>query len=486
MSDRSDPSVPSAVSSETLRVGLLGPVQSLDPWGKQDFESTMVLSHVFEPPFAQPEGDGDPEPLLLAERLRPEPGEGSGACSAAVRDDVRFSDGTPLTPELLVESLARSTVLRRIVDLEVKEGRVVFRPSRPGVRLDLVLGQRYCGVVLVRDGELLGTGPYRLDPASTPEHTRLVRNAEHRERAAIEVVELVAYPPNAKGEPEELLEAVERGDVDFCNVVSREAIDRLRSVRKWLEPGSGTAILYFNTTSPALADPKVREALAQAIDRSEVAKTCYPNPVAFTATGLVPPMMGSFRDGIACDPKHAATRLRQLDGERPRRLTMLLIHGPRPYLPQPRAVADNLTEQLGKLGIEVEVREAATLEGYFREAARGEYDLALSGWLADSMDPVDFLDTILGPESVPGDDRRHVIDGNLSHWRSDEIKQALERFAEDPSERSKQAILEILRRETPNLPLLYGPTIYVYSPKVAGFKPSPLGIPEFGKMSLLD
>jgi len=102
------------------------------------------------------------------------------------------------------------------------------------------------------------------------------------------------------------------------------------------------------------------------------------------------------------------------------------------------------------------------------------------------MDPVDFLDTILGPESVPGDDTRHVIDGNLSHWRSDEIKQALERFAEDPSEGSKQAILEILRRETPNLPLLYGPTIYVYSPKVAGFKPSPLGIPEFGKLKLLE
>lgn len=485
-SDLSDPSVPSATSSTTLRVGLLGPVQRLDPWGKQDFESTMVLSHVFEPPFAQSEGDGDPEPLLLAERLRPEPGEGAGACSAAVREDVRFSDGTPLTAELLVESLSRSTVFGRVAEVEAKAGRVVFRPKRPGARLDLALSQRHCGVVLARKGELLGTGPYRLDPASTPEHTRLLRNPEHRRPAAIDVVALVTYPPSADGEPERLLEAVERGEVDFCNVVSREDIGRLRSVRKWLEPGSGTAILYFNTESPALADPKVRGALAHGIDRGEVAKTCYPNPVAFTATGLLPPMMGSFRDGIVYDPKRAAALLRQVEGERPERLKMLLIHGPRPYLPQPRAVAENLTEQLGELGIEVEVREAATLEDYFREAARGEHDLALSGWLADTTDAADFLETILGPDSIPAGDGRQVIDGNLSHWRSDEIKGAIQRFAEDPGDESKRAILDILRRETPVLPLLYGPTIYVYSPRVAGFKPSPLGIPEFGKLELLE
>lgn len=485
MPDRSDLPDPSASPSETLRVGLLGPVRSLDPWGKQDFESTMVLSHVFEPPFLLSEGDADPEPLLLAERLRPESGDGSGAVSAAVRSDVRFSDGTPLTAELLVESLSRSTLLRRNADVEAKDGRVIFRPKRPGVRLDTVLSQRHCGVVLVRDGELLGTGPYRLDPASTPERTRLVHNPEYRDPVSVDTVELVAYPVNDSGEPESLLEAVEQGEVDFCNVVSREDIGRLRNVRKWLEPGSGTAILYFNTESPALADPKVRAALAQGIDRGEVAKTCYPNPVAFTASGLLPPMMGSFRDGIAFDPKHAAALLRQADGDRPRRLTMLLIHGPRPYLPQPRAVAENLTEQLGKLEIEVEVREAATLEDYFREAARGEYDLALSGWLADTMDPADFLETILGPDSVPGDDRRHVIDGNLSHWRSEEMKQALQRLADDPDHENKQAILDLLRRETPNLPLLYGPTIYVYSPRVSGFKPSPLGIPEFGKLKLL-
>jgi len=475
----SDPSA--SAEGKTLRVGLLAPVHELDPWGKHDFESTMILAHVFEPPLAQPEGDRTPQPLLLAEPLHPDTGE---TFSAAVRDGVRFSDGTPLTAELLAGSLSRSKVFRRMADIEARDDRVVFRPKRSGARLDLMLSQRFCGVVLERGGTTLGTGPYQIDPASTPEHTRLVKNPEYREPVDIDTIEFVAYPSAAGGKPEALLAAVERGEVDFCNVVSREDVGRLKGVRKWIEPGSGTAILYFNTERPAVRDPKVRKALATGIDRAALAKICYPNPVAFTATGLLPPMMGSLRDGIHHDAKQAGIQLRSA-GERPERLRLLLIHGPRPYLPQPRAVAELLAEQIGALGVAVEIHQAETLEDYFRAAVAGDYDLALSGWLADATDPADFLETILAPESVPSGGQ-HLIDGNLSHWRSDAVKRAIDRFAEDSSEEAKGEIAKILSDEVPMMPLIYGPTIFVYSLRVTEFKPSPLGIPEFARMRLAD
>jgi len=482
----SDPSA--SAEGKTLRVGLLAPVHELDPWGKHDFESTMILAHVFEPPLAQadPEdgapGGRAPTPLLLSEP--PQRSADGQTLTASVRDGVRFSDGTPLTAELLAESLSRSKVFRRMADVEARDGQVVFRPRRPGARLDLGLSQRFCGVVLERGGTPLGTGPYRIDPSSTPEHTRLVKNPEYRGPVGIDTIEFVAYPADPDGRPEALLQAVERGEVDFCNVVSREDIGRLKGVRKWIEPGSGTAILYFNVQRPGLGNPKVRKALAMAIDRAAAAKVCYPNPVAFTATGLLPPMMGSLRDGIHHDPKQAGVQFRSVEG-RPDRLTLLLIHGPRPYLPQPRAVAEGLVAQLGEVGVQVEIRQPETLEDYFREAVAGDYDLALSGWVADATDPADFLETILGPESIPSGGQ-HLIDGNLSHWRSDAVKAAIDRFAEDPSEEAKQAIVEILKAETPILPLIYGPTIFVYSLRVGDFKPSPLGIPEFARMSLVE
>lgn len=208
--------------------------------------------------------------------------------------------------------------------------------------------------------------------------------------------------------------------------------------------------------------------------------------MAFTATGLLPPMLGTWRDGLAADPKRAAILLAGAGEKRPRRLSLLVIYGPRPYLPQPLAVAEHLAARYGELGIEVDVRRAESMEGYFREVARGSYDLALSGWVADTIDPADFLDTILSPRSIPSAERRIVIDGNLSRWRSPAVQAALERFRREPNERNKAAVLGPVRDEVPLLPLMYGPTVYVYSPRVSGFRPSPLGIPRFAELSLTD
>ncbi len=275
--------------------------------------------------------------------------------------------------------------------------------------------------------------------------------------------------------------------MQFSNVLSREDLAQVRGVRKWLEPGSGTAILYFNTERAGLSDARVRRALALAVDRAEVARISYHNPMAFTATGLLPPMMGTWRDGIAHDPKRALGLLSQVEEDRrPHRLSLLLIYGPRPYLPHPRAVADHLVERFATLDVEVTVHQAESMERYFHEAARGDYDLALSGWVADSTDPADFLDAILSPTSIPSPSRRIVFDGNLARWSTSGSGEALQRFRQQPSEANKARLLDLLRDEMPLLPLMYGPTIYVYSPRFQNFRPSPLGIPRFAETTLVE
>ncbi len=228
----------------------------------------------------------------------------------------------------------------------------------------------------------------------------------------------------------------------------------------------------------------MRRALALAIDRTEVARISYSNPMVFTATGLLPRLMGTWRDGIRHDPKKAAALLAEVGDARPKRLSMFMVYGPRPYLPHPRPVADHLVAVLGTLGIEVTVRQAESMNHFFREIERGDYDLALSGWVADTADPADFLYALLSPEAIPSPERRIVIDGNLSRWRNAQVQEALERYRREPSEKNKAAVLEPVAEEMPLLPLMYGPTICVYSLRVSGFKPSPLGIPRFADLSL--
>lgn len=467
--------------STTLRVGLLAPVHDLDPQGGRDFVGATIIEQVFETPFEPAEEPDRPaRPVLFAQPLTSE--SGGRKLSAPVREGVKFSDGTPLTAEVLAAILGRSSRLTSQARVEAQGDRVVFHLEHPVTRFDRILTHRYCEVGLeARDG-VVGTGPFRVAADSAPDRIRLVANPERKPAPSIEEIHFIAYPPDENGQPTALLRALESGEVDFSNVLAREHISEVKGLRKWLEPGIGTASLYFNTER--ITDVRVRQAIALSIDRREVAGISYHNPVSFTATGLLPPMLGSVRDGIVHDPKRAAALLQAVGDARPKELSLFVIYGPRPYLPHPMPVAAHLVERLGTLGIQVKVRQAKSMTDFFQELVRADYDLALSGWMADTADPADFLYALLSPEAIARSDRRNVIDGNISRWRNEKAQEAIERFRRDPSDRNRAAVLELVQQEMPLLPLMYGPTIYVYSPRVSGFKPSPLGIPRFAGLSL--
>jgi peptide/nickel transport system substrate-binding protein len=471
--------------TKTLRVGVLTPVNTLNPREAQDFVSQTAVTQIYESPFAPPAAAGRlPEPLLFQERLHQ---DGPAEYSAAVRSDVRFSDGTPLTARHVADSLARVATLREHVEVEARGERVIFRLDRPNARLDLVLSQRYCAVTLESRGTLFGTGPYMPAPGgTTPERIRLVRNPHARRTAAIDEVAIQLYPPDSQGRPETLLAALEAGEVDFTNVLSREDIMRLKNVRRLTEPGSSTAILYMNSQRPGLDDPRVRKAIALSVDRLEIAKLFYATATAFAATNLLPPMLGRGSDGLAFDPAKARALLAAPDVRKPARLSLLLIFGPRPYLPNPRKVGEALAAQIEKLGIAVDLVPTADPPEYRARAQRGDYDLALAGWIADTLDPVDFLEATLGSESIPSPDRKIVVGANLSRWKSPETDEALDLLRQAPREDIRTALLKRIADEVPLLPLMYGPTIYAHSWKVKNFTPAPLGIPSFADLDLQD
>jgi len=61
----------------------------------------------------------------------------------------------------------------------------------------------------------------------------------------------------------------------------------------------------------------------------------YENALAFTASGLLPPFMGSFRDGIRTNPEGARELLRRPGVVLPPRLRLLMPWGRATYLPHP-------------------------------------------------------------------------------------------------------------------------------------------------------
>ncbi len=466
--------------AKALRVGVMSAVQSLNPLQAQDFVSAMVVAQIFDTPYSRPTPNQEPQPLLFAEALKSE--SDGRVMSAPVRDDCRFSDGTPLTAAHVVDSLQKSAPFRDHADVEAQGDRVLFHVKRPNARFDLVLTQAFTSVVLEREGKILGTGPYMPAPDATAEVMRLVRNPHREPEPGIEEVIFTCYPPEA-GEPKALVMALERGEVDFSNVLQRKDVTALQKVRKYFELGNSTALLYFNTERPALKDVRIRKAIAHSIDRLDLTAISHANTLAHVAGSLLPPMMTRWKDGIIRDVAKAKELIGEAEGA-PQQLTMLLMFGPRPYLPHPRPTAEHVASQLAELGITVEIQQAKDSEDYYRRVANGDYDLALTGWIADTLDPGDFLEAVLSEYAIPSPDRPISIHANLGRYRNPAVEGALDRLRRDPSEANQQELLRMAAEDVPALPLMYGSITFVHSWNVRNFTPPLLGIPDFSTLEL--
>lgn len=472
----------SSVSLGALRVGLLSSVQSLDPLHAQDFASAMVVLQIYETPYARPTRHQPARPLLFGEPLQSDAEQ--RVFSAPVRGGVCFSDGTPLTAERMAHSLRKAAPMREQAEIETDGDRVVFRLARPNARFDLVLTQTFAAVTLEKDGEMLGTGPYVAAPDSTPERMHLVANPRHEPAPGIEEIVFTCFPPDESGQPTALVEAIQAGEVDFTNMLPRDQVSGLERVRKYFELGNSVAFLYFNTERSGLADPRLRKAICLALDRLDLASLSHTHALAHTAASVVPPMMSGWRDGLAPHPEQARALISELGDAKPERLSMLVMFGPRPYLPHPMRAAAYITERVGELGIAIEPHQAKDSSDYYHSVAAGDYDLALSGWIADTADPADFLESTLSSEAIPQPDQPISIEANLSRWKSARADAALRELRREPDEAKLHEILQLARDEVPAFPLMYGAISFVHSWRVKNFEPPPLGIPHFSELEL--
>ena len=464
------------VEKKVLRVGTLAPLHELDPRKTQDLGTVFVLTQVFEPPYSLPAEDKPAQPLLFAGPLETVEG---GALAARVRPGVKFSDGTPLTAAHVAGSLARTEVVARAANVEAQGDRVLFRLRRPNARFDLVLAQSYAAIVLEKDGRLHGTGPFMIGEAGEGVALRLAKNPHYREPVPLDEIELRIHPS-----AEALAAAIEAGEADFTSSLSRDDVARVREARKLFLPGSSTAILYFNCERPFLSSPDVRKALALAVDRVEVTRTSYANALAFTASSVLPPVMGTFKDGLSPNLDRAKELLAPRRAEVPPRLRLVVVWGARPYLPQPKTAAAVVARQLGALGIAVEVVPTSSVEDYNRRVRAGEYDLLLTGWIADTLDPADYLDANLSSDLIPTLDSPPVNRANRGRLRSKAMDAALARFREQRSEDARAEVLRLVADEMPLLPLMYGPTVVVHSWRMKNFEPSPLGLPNLATVDV--
>ncbi len=238
-----------------------------------------------------------------------------------------------------------------------------------------------------------------------------------------------------------------------------------------------TFYIGINVKEPPLDDPKVRQALAMAIDRDLIATELLLDLVV-PAKGILPPGMLAYNEsleGLEFNPTRARELLDEAGGPEVLRDVTLLATGrgasPGPVLD---AIVALWNENLG-VDIAIEQTDFAVFQ---RDIKEGNYQISSQGWIADYVDPQDFLDIHFHSDSP----------NNETGYSSAKVDDLLEkgRTESDAQKRIElyQQAEEIVVQDAPWIPLSHGKSSVLIKPYVRGYIIPPFVIPNLRYVTL--
>jgi oligopeptide transport system substrate-binding protein len=312
------------------------------------------------------------------------------------------------------------------------------------------------GATWVKPGQIVTNGPYLFDSA-TPISLMFHKRGVYWDKTLATAPDTVVVELSSDAVA---LEKFQEGKLDWITreqIPTEKLIEQKSAVRydTW-----GTYFLCLNTTKPPFDKREVRVAFAQGIDRVSIASAAVASPT----DRLVPTGFPGYPavTGIAYDKPAAMEALLKETGfelSKFPRIEILTSDAP-----QAVAAGEIVREQLEKtLALSGRVR-SMKWPAYARTVAAGEFQVALSGWMGDTFDPLAFLE---------GWTKAHPR--NASGW-SDAAFDSLLRAAGSKSGKERLNDLaqaeRILLAAAPLVPLYSARDVYLASDKVSGLKPN--------------
>lgn len=305
----------------------------------------------------------------------------------------------------------------------------------------------------------VGTGPFIFDSWSEDDQIILFKNIDYWQGApAVDELHFKTINDhNAR------LTALKSGEVqiahDLPSYLNAAVLnsDQLNLVRR---PIFNIGYLAFNLENETLSKPLIRRAIDMAIDRDKMIKTAY-NSNARVANTFLPPLLWGYNEGIEIAPVNtelAKILIENNTEDLPLNLTLLVMDSPRTYFPEPVQLALMLRKQLAEIGIELRL-DIRPWHEVLDKSKQGEYDMVLSGWNGDIVDPDNFLYNFFSSNNT-----EKGITSNYSLYKSARVDELLEsaRATSDSTFRESlyREILEIIAKDKPAIPLAYTmPTI---------------------------
>jgi peptide/nickel transport system substrate-binding protein len=335
-----------------------------------------------------------------------------------------------------------------------------------------------------------GTGPFRFESWDRGNgEVTIVRNEDYWGDPA--GVDEIIFRTISDGNTRR--QELEAGSIDGYDLVAPADYAALEDAGMQVLPRDPFNILYLGINhgriegmpaNPALQDPRVRQAIAHAIDRETIVNSLLPDG-AEPAIEFIPPAVEGWTEDVTTyeyDPERA----RQLLTEAGALGTNLRFFYPtdvsRPYLPDPAEMFEVINKNLVDAGFTTTPTSLPWNPDYLDVVSAGGADLHLLGWTGDYNDAYNFIGTFFA--DAGGGQSKEEFGG----FQSPEIFSALAAGDAEPDEEARtelyqeanRAIMEFL----PAVPISHSPNALVVAENVSGLVPSPLSAEDFSTVTI--
>jgi len=472
--------------ASTLTIGTTDKVTDMDPANAYDFFTWEVLSNVLDTLVRYKPGSDQLVPALAKSW---ETKDGGKVWVFHLRTDAKFCDGTPVKAQDVVRSIKRVMAIKGdpswlvtsfVEDVKALDDYTVeFVLKKPvGFFLALlatppyaVVSPKYPAKEVASDATWGGPGPYCIKEFKRDQYIVLEKNPYYYGEVKTPRIVIRFYKDATT-----LRLALEKGEVDIAWRTLRPSDYReLQGNPKYkvIEiPGSFIRYIVINVKMEPTKEKLVRQAIAAAVNRPELAKTVFMDTME-PLYSLVPKGLWShvdvFKEKYGDGNIELAKKLLAKAGyDEKHKAKLVLWYTPSHYGDTEADLAQLLKQQLEKTGVfqvEIKSSEWAT---YVKQLRQGQMMLALLGWYPDYIDPDDFLTPFLhsGANSWTG-----------SGYKNPEVDKLLDQAVTltDQQKRAElyKKVQEILAEDVPIVPLLQGKLYVVTQKNVGGVKIGP-------------
>lgn len=446
---------------QTFLASGLDPAEGSNGWA--------LVSHGIGEQLFRVSRDGEVVPNLASSAAQNE----DGSWTIEIAPDRFFSDGKPVAAEDVAEALNRTgesnpsarATAGRLTFTALDTDTLRVETEQPTTILPSILAEWAFPVYRIAGETLLFTGPFVVESFSPGGAIEMVPNAHYDNAEARPNVTLRRI-----ADGQSLARAFASGELDMAFNLPVETLPMLNSTEGSTVsfPVAYQYMMWMNTRSPALADPRVRRAIDLAIYRPDLVTAAQAGQPATGAFAADYPFAA--KDTAPFDPNYAATLLDEAgwtlgtDGTRSKDGTPLeLVLYAYPQRPDLVTFQPVIRAALADLGIAVTTQ---VTESPSDVAGSGEFDLFLwAQHTAPAGDPGLFLSLFFETDAAR----------NYTGW-SNAAYDALiaELRAEgDPQARTNLALKaqKMIAAEAP-VAFLVTPEWHVgLSPALAGYEP---------------